>query len=98
MQEVSSRMSKQAAILTPKDVRLKFTKGSPLLKLPRWGIGLGVLLILSGGGFAAFRQLVVVPRQAAANRILTEPVQRQNLAIAVSANAPLMSALKVQVS
>jgi HlyD family secretion protein len=91
-------MSKQAAILTPKDVRLKFTKGSPLLKLPRWGIGLGVLLILAGGGFAAFRQLVVVPRQAAANRILTEPVQRQNLAIAVSANGTVKAERSINVS
>ncbi len=91
-------MFKQFAILTPKGSRFEFPKGSSLLKLPRWGIGLGVFLILAGGGFATFRQLVVLPRQAAANRILTEPVQRQSLAIAISANGTVEAERSINVS
>ncbi|MGB8702759.1 MAG: efflux RND transporter periplasmic adaptor subunit [Thermosynechococcaceae cyanobacterium] len=57
-----------------------------------------VFLILVGSGFAAFRQFVVVPRQVAANRILTEPVQRQSLAIAISANGTVEAERSINVS
>jgi HlyD family secretion protein len=91
-------MLKQSDILTPKPTRLEFPKEFRRLKLPRWGMGLGVLLILAGVGFATFRQLVVLPRQAAANRILTEPVQRQSLAVVVSANGTVKAERSINVS
>jgi HlyD family secretion protein len=98
VRKVGSKVFKQSAILTPKDIRLQFPKGSPLLKLPRWGIGLVTLLLLAAGGFATFRQLIVLPRQAAANRVLTEPVQRQSLVIAVSANGTVEAERSINVS
>jgi HlyD family secretion protein len=91
-------MLKQFDILTPKPTRLELSKEFRLLKLPRWGMGLGVLLILAGGGFAAFRQFVVLPRQAAAKQILTEPVQRQSLAVAISANGTVKADRSINIS
>jgi HlyD family secretion protein len=45
-----------------------------------------------------FRQLVILPRQAEASRLLTEPVQRQNLAIAISANGTVEAERSINVS
>jgi HlyD family secretion protein len=98
MQEVTSKVLNQSAILSSKDIELGFPKRFRLVKLPRWGLGLMAVLLLTGGGFAAFRQFVILPRQAAANRILTEPVQRQSLAIAVSANGTVKAERSISVS
>lgn len=98
MQEVMSKVLKQSAILSSKEIRLEFPKGFRLLKLPRWVIGLVAVLILGGGGFAAFRQFVIAPRRDAANRTLTGPVQRENLAIAVSANGTVEAERSINVS
>jgi HlyD family secretion protein len=90
-------MLKQPSVGTLKGVRLSLPKGFQLLKRSRWGIGLVALLVLVGGG-VTFRRLVVLPRRAAANRILTEPVQRQRLAITVSANGTVTAERSINVS
>jgi HlyD family secretion protein len=98
VREVSSKVFKQSAILAPKDVQAVFPKMFRDLKLSRRSLGLIALLLLAVGGFAAFRQFVVLPRQAAANRVLTEPVQRQSLAIAISANGTVKAERSINVS
>ncbi len=56
-----------------------------------------VLLIFVGGGVAAY-QLVILPQQTESNRILTAPIQRQNLAIAISANGTVKAERSINVS
>jgi HlyD family secretion protein len=89
---------KQSDIVAPKDARIIFPKKFHLPKLSRWRFGLIVFLLLAGGGFVAFRQFVVLPRQAAAKQILTEPVQRQSLVIAISANGTVKAERSINVS
>lgn len=91
-------MLKQFPISAPKNIRLEFPKRLRLLKLPRWVLGLGAGLLLAGIGFAAFRQFVILPRRDAANRTLTGAVQRENLAIAVSANGTVEAERSINVS
>ncbi|RUR74224.1 efflux RND transporter periplasmic adaptor subunit [Chlorogloeopsis fritschii PCC 9212] len=58
-----------------------------------------LILLLSGGvGFAVYRQLVIVPTRNARQRILTAPVQRQSLPIAVSANGAVKPERSINVS
>ncbi|MBW4560408.1 MAG: efflux RND transporter periplasmic adaptor subunit [Mojavia pulchra JT2-VF2] len=52
----------------------------------RWLSWLLALAFLGGIGYAIYYQVAVVPTQQARRRVLTQPVQRQTLAIAVSAN------------
>lgn len=51
-----------------------------------WLSWLVVLGLLGGIGYAIYYQVTVVPSQQARRRVLTRPVQRQSLAITVSAN------------
>ncbi|MBW4644371.1 MAG: efflux RND transporter periplasmic adaptor subunit [Goleter apudmare HA4340-LM2] len=51
-----------------------------------WLSWLLALSFLSGIGYLLYRQAVVVPRQEAGRRVLTQPVERQNLVITISAN------------
>ncbi|MBD0265092.1 MAG: efflux RND transporter periplasmic adaptor subunit [Tolypothrix sp. Co-bin9] len=54
--------------------------------------------ILGGGGYVVYRQLVVVPKQEANQKVLTQPVSRQNLAIKISANGTVKPERSINVS
>jgi HlyD family secretion protein len=98
LQEVHSTVSKQLAIFASNHNQMKFLKGFRLPKPSRQGVGLIAIAILAGGGFIVFRQFVIVPRQTAASRILTAPVQRQSLEIVVSANGTIKAERSINVS
>ncbi|MDM9381716.1 efflux RND transporter periplasmic adaptor subunit [Chlorogloeopsis sp. ULAP01] len=63
-----------------------------------WLSWLLILLLLGGVGFAVYRQLVIVPNRNAKQRVLTAPVQRQSLPIAVSANGTVKPERSINVS
>jgi HlyD family secretion protein len=98
MQEVSLKVIKRLANSALKDTQSILPKQFRSPKLSQWSLRLIVLLILAGSGFTAFRQFVILPRQAADNQILTAPVQRQSLAIAISANGTVKAKRSINVS
>lgn len=57
-----------------------------------------VLCLLGGVGYLVYRQVVVVPSQEARGKVLTVPVERQSLAIAVSANGTVKPERSINVS
>ncbi|MBD2446323.1 efflux RND transporter periplasmic adaptor subunit [Nostoc sp. FACHB-152] len=64
----------------------------------RWFSWLLIFGLLGGIGYAIYYQVTVAPRQEARRRILTQPVTRQNLAIAVSANGTIKPERTINVS
>jgi HlyD family secretion protein len=54
--------------------------------------------ILGGGGYVVYRQVVVVPKQEAKRKVLTQPVERQNLTIKISANGTVKPEKSINVS
>ncbi|MBD2438027.1 efflux RND transporter periplasmic adaptor subunit [Nostoc sp. FACHB-110] len=74
---------------------------APEPKKPRqynWLSWLLILGLLGGIGYAIYYQVTVVPRQEARRRMVTQPVQRQNLAIAVTANGTIKPERSINVS
>jgi HlyD family secretion protein len=67
------------------------------LKVPRWGLLLIFTLAL-GGSYVAFRQWVVLPRQAQQNRLPSAQVQRTNLTLTVSANGTVAAERSINIS
>ncbi|MBD2773456.1 efflux RND transporter periplasmic adaptor subunit [Iningainema tapete] len=63
-----------------------------------WLPWLITLLLLSGVGYVVYHQLVIVPTQKAASRVLTNPVERQTLPITVSANGTIKPIRSINVS
>lgn len=57
-----------------------------------------VLCLLGGVGYLGYDQVVVVPSQEARRKVLTHPVERQSLAIAVSANGTVKPERAINVS
>jgi HlyD family secretion protein len=67
------------------------------LKLPRWGLLL-ILGLAFWGSYVAFRQWVVLPRQAQQNRVPSARVQRMNLMLTVSANGTVTAERSINIS
>lgn len=53
---------------------------------------------MAGGGYAVYRQLIVVPQQQAKRKVLTVPVERLNLSVTVSANGTIKPERLINVS
>ncbi|RCJ39141.1 efflux transporter periplasmic adaptor subunit [Nostoc minutum NIES-26] len=64
----------------------------------RWLSWLVALCLLGGIGYAVYYQVAVLPGQQARRRILTQPVERQNLAIAISANGTVKPERSINLS
>lgn len=63
-----------------------------------WLSWLLILSLLGGISYAVYRQFVIVPAQEAKQRVLTSPVQRQNLPIVISANGTVKPERSINVS
>jgi HlyD family secretion protein len=63
-----------------------------------WLSWLLILSLLGGISYALYRQFVIVPTQEAKQRVLTSPVQRQNLPIVISANGTVKPERSINVS
>ncbi|MBW4670872.1 MAG: efflux RND transporter periplasmic adaptor subunit [Cyanomargarita calcarea GSE-NOS-MK-12-04C] len=59
-----------------------------------------LILLLVGGGlsYVAYNQLVIIPSKEAKRRVLTVPVERQTLAITISANGTVKAERLINVS
>jgi HlyD family secretion protein len=64
----------------------------------RWFSWVLIFGLLGGIGYAIYYQVTVAPRQEARRQILTQPVTRKNLAIAVSANGTIQPERSINVS
>ncbi len=64
----------------------------------KWLLGLLLLCLVAGGGYAVYQQLIVIPRQEARRKVQTVPVERQNLPITVSANGTIRPERSINVS
>lgn len=69
-----------------------------LRKVPRWLLGFLLIGLMLGGGLIAFRQWVVLPRQAQQNRLPSAQVQRMNLTLTVSANGTVAAERSINIS
>ncbi|MDZ8186592.1 MAG: efflux RND transporter periplasmic adaptor subunit [Nostoc sp. ChiSLP02] len=57
-----------------------------------------IFVLLGGIGYTVYYQVAVVPRQEARRRVLTRPVERQNLVIKVSANGEVKPERSINLS
>ncbi|NMG10053.1 efflux RND transporter periplasmic adaptor subunit [Brasilonema sp. UFV-L1] len=73
-------------------------KGSLKQGLSKWLVGLLILGTLTGGGYAVYRQVIVVPRQEARRQIQTASVERVTLPITISANGTIQPKQSTNVS
>lgn len=64
----------------------------------RWLSWLVILGLISGIGYAVYYQLAVVPSQQARRRVLTQPLERQNLSVTVSANGTVKPERSINIS
>ncbi len=67
-------------------------------EINRWLLGFIFLCLVAGGGYAVYRQLVVIPQQQAKRKVLTVPVERLNLPVTVSANGTIKPEKLINVS
>jgi HlyD family secretion protein len=67
------------------------------LKVPQWGL-LSILCLALSGSYIAFRQWVVLPRQAQQNQLPSAQVQRTNLMLTVSANGTVAAERSINIS
>lgn len=63
---------------------------------PRWLIGLLLVGGLSAGGVGVYR--AIAPSKSAQNQILTAPIERQNLSVAISANGTAQPERSINIS
>ncbi|WGV26836.1 efflux RND transporter periplasmic adaptor subunit [Halotia branconii] len=63
-----------------------------------WLSWLLILGLLSGIGYALYYQITILPNQEARRRILTQPVERQNLTITISANGTVKPERSINLS
>jgi HlyD family secretion protein len=68
------------------------------LRSNKWLLGLLVLISITGVGYLAYRQFVIVPQQQAKSKIQTASVNRSNLPIVISANGTVQPERSVNVS
>jgi HlyD family secretion protein len=73
---------------------LKFKKKG----ITGWLLGLVFLCLMAGGGYAVYRQLVVIPQQQAKRKVLTAGVERMSLPVTVSANGTIQPERLINVS
>jgi HlyD family secretion protein len=64
----------------------------------RWLPWLLAICLVGGIGYAVYYQVTVVSRQEARRRVLTRPVERQNLTITVSANGTIKPERSINLS
>jgi HlyD family secretion protein len=81
----------------PETTQLKPTRLSKL-RSNKWLLGLLVSLSVTGVGYLAYRQLIIVPQQQAKSKIQTASVDRSNLPIVISANGTVQPERSVNVS
>jgi HlyD family secretion protein len=67
-------------------------------KQKKWWLIALVLISITGIGYVAYRQMVLVPQQKAKNQVQTALVERKNLTITVSANGTVQPERSVNVS
>jgi HlyD family secretion protein len=77
---------------------IPFKKGFIKKGFTKWLIGLAILGALTGGGYAIYRQVVVVPRQEARRQTQTVSVERASLPITISANGTIQPKESTNVS
>ena len=53
---------------------------------------------MAGGGYAVYRQLIVIPEQQAKRKVLTAAVERMSLSVTVSANGTIKPERLINVS
>jgi len=84
----------------PKELKPKALQPPGLRKLKRkqWLLGLLVLIPITGAGYLAYHQLVVVPQQQAARQIQKASVMRGNLPLTVSANGTVQPEQLINIS
>ncbi|MEA5505482.1 efflux RND transporter periplasmic adaptor subunit [Halotia wernerae UHCC 0503] len=63
-----------------------------------WLSWLLILGLLSGIGYALYYQVAILPNQEARRQILTQPVERQNLTITISANGTVKPERSINLS
>lgn len=76
----------------------KFVKDFGKKSITKWLLGLLVLCLMAGGGYAVYRQVIVIPRLEARRRATTMPVERVSLPITVSANGTIQPERSVNLS
>ena len=86
--------------LTPKEGKSEdiTTEGLSKLRSNKWLLGLLLSISTLGVGYFAYHQFVVVPKQQAALKVQTAPVERGSLTIAISANGTVQPEESVNVS
>ncbi len=63
-----------------------------------WFSWILIIFLLIGGSLIAYRQLVIIPKQAAISKLKTLPVKRDDLTITVSANGTVQAQMSVNIS
>ncbi|HEY9781145.1 MAG TPA: efflux RND transporter periplasmic adaptor subunit [Leptolyngbyaceae cyanobacterium] len=63
-----------------------------------WLLGLIFLCLVTGVGYAVYRQTILIPRQEAKRKVLTAPVERASLPITISANGTIKPERSINVS
>jgi HlyD family secretion protein len=86
--------------LKPKELKPKALQPPGLRKLrpKQWLLGLLVLIPITGAGYLAYHQFVVVPQQQAARKVQTAAVMRGNLPLTISANGTVQPEQLINVS
>lgn len=64
----------------------------------RWLLGLLLPCLFVGGGYGIYRLAEVIPTQQAKKQVLTVPVERQTLPIAISANGNIQAERSINIS
>ena len=79
----------------------KFSDSPPATKKKarnNWFSWALIICFVVGGSFIAYRQLVIIPKQAAISKLKTLPVTRDDLTITVSANGTVQAQMSVNIS
>ncbi len=77
---------------------IKFVNDFGKNRISKLLLGLLVLCLVAVGGFAVYRQLILIPRLEARLRATTLPVERVNLSVTVSANGIVQPESSVNIS
>ena len=66
--------------------------------ITKWVLGVFLLGFVAAGSYIVYRQIVIVPRQAAQRQALSVPVERLNLSVTVAANGTIKPERSINVS